>query len=171
MDIGALLLILAVALLVAAYLTQPFLTHRSRRVTAEERRYSSLMAEYERVLSTLQELDFDHRLGKIPEDEYPLLRAELIKKGTALLQQLEASREDISQQQAEARLEEALAVRRTRKEQTQAGSTLSDDELEKLLAARRAALKGKRSGFCPSCGHPVLAEDVFCASCGATLKK
>jgi hypothetical protein len=86
MDIGALLILLAILLMMAAYLTQPFLTPRRRRVTMEERRYSSLMAEYERVLSALQELDFDHRLGKIPEEEYPLLRAELLKKGTTLLQ-------------------------------------------------------------------------------------
>lgn len=169
MDIGALLLILAVLLVVAAYITQPFLAHGGRRVTAEEVHHSALLAEYERVLNTLQELDFDHRLGKVPEEEYPLLRAELIKKGTLLLQQLDASQAQLSQQEAEARLEKAMAEHRA-KHEGESRPTLSDDELEKLLAARRAARKGKRTGFCPSCGQPMLAEDRFCASCGRAIK-
>ncbi|MFN3742958.1 MAG: zinc ribbon domain-containing protein [Anaerolineales bacterium] len=163
MDIGAFLLILAVLLVVAAYITQPFLAHGGRRVTAEEVHHSALLAEYERVLNTLQELDFDHRLGKVPAEEYPLLRAELIKKGTLLLQQLDASQAQLSQQEAEARLDRA-------KPEGESRPRLSDDELEKLLAARRAARKGKRTGFCPSCGQPVLAEDRFCASCGRAIK-
>lgn len=169
MDIGALLLILAVFLVVAAYITQPFFAHRGRRVTAEEVHHSALLAEYERVLNTLQELDFDHRLGKVPEDEYPLLRAELLKKGTLLLQQLEASHVHLSQQEAEMRLEKTMAERRARRE-VEDRTALSDEELEKLLAARRAARKGKRTGFCPSCGQPVLAEDRFCASCGRAMR-
>ncbi|MFO3796846.1 MAG: zinc-ribbon domain-containing protein [Anaerolineales bacterium] len=169
MDIGALFLVLAVLLVVAVYITQPFLAHRGRRVTAEEVHHSALLAEYERVLNTLQELDFDHHLGKIPEEEYPLLRAELIKKGTLLLQQLEASQVQLSQQEAETRLEKAMAKYRA-EHGGERRSRLSDDELEKLLAARRAARKGKRSGFCPACGQPVLAEDRFCASCGRALK-
>ena len=40
---------------------------RARRVTEEEHELSSLMAERERVINSLQELDFDFKLGKIPE--------------------------------------------------------------------------------------------------------
>ncbi len=169
MDIGALLILLAILLMMTAYLVQPFLTPRRRHLTMEEKRYSSLMAEYERVLSTLQELDFDHRLGKVPEEEYPLLRAELIKKGTALLQQLEVSHQRISDAEAERKLEATLAERRAR--QQEPAGTLSDEELERLLAARRAARKRKHEGFCPACGHPIMEGDRFCSSCGVALKR
>ncbi len=167
MDIGTLLILLAVLLIIVAYLVQPFLSSHRRRVTAEERRYSSMIAEYERVLSTLQELDFDYRLGKVPEEEYPLLRAELIKKGTALLQQFDLSRQRISEAEAEKKLKATLAERRAR--QQEAGGTLDDEELERLLAARRAARKGKHRGFCPACGHPLMEGDRFCPSCGVAL--
>ncbi len=168
MDIGALLILLAILLLMMAYLVQPFLTPRRRRVTMEEKRYSSLMAEYERVLGALQELDFDHRLGKIPEEEYPLLRAELLKKGTALLQELEALRERISEAEAERRLEATLEERHAQRTQ-ESSAGLSDEELERLLARRRAARKGKGEGFCPACGHPFMEGDRFCSSCGLAL--
>lgn len=170
MDFGAFLILLAVLLLIGAYIAQPFFTHRSRRVTAEERRYSTLMAEYERVLEVLQELDFDHRMGKIPADEYPRLRAELVKKGTRLLQELDALQERRADQTAEERLEAEVAVRRADAQLSRpAGQTLTDEELEALLAARRAARREKHRGFCPACGHPVLAGDSFCASCGHPL--
>ncbi len=170
MDIGALLILLAILLMMAAYLVQPFLTPRRRRVTMEEKRYSSLMAEYERVLSTLQELDFDHRLGKVPEEEYPLRRAELIKKGTALLQELEASRERVSKAKAEQQLETVLVERRAQRARDSSPG-LSDEELERLLAKRRATRKGKGEGFCPACGHAVMDGDRFCSSCGVALHR
>jgi NADH pyrophosphatase NudC (nudix superfamily) len=46
---------------------------------------------------------------------------------------------------------------------------VSDDDLEDLIAARRAARKEKSAGFCPKCGKPVLRSDRFCPSCGKPI--
>ncbi len=71
MDIGSLFLILTIVLLVGLYVGKPFMERRSDNVSEKERRLSGLMAERDRILDTLQELDFDHAMGKIPAEDYP----------------------------------------------------------------------------------------------------
>ena len=48
------------------------------------------MAERDRVINSLQELDFDFKLGKIPDEDYPAQRAELLQKGADILRKLDA---------------------------------------------------------------------------------
>ncbi len=44
----------------------------------------------------LQELDFDHELGKIPASEYSLQRSELIQKGAEILRRLDELHQKIA---------------------------------------------------------------------------
>ena len=120
---------------------------------------SSLLAERERLLNALQELDFDFQLGKIPEEDYPVQRADLLHKGADVLKKLDS-----------------LAPSRPagRPDATEAGDSaeaeaLSDDEIESMLAARRKARKTRSAGFCPRCGKPILLTDQFCPNCGKSL--
>jgi hypothetical protein len=53
MDIAAFILTLAVFALVGWYLYSPFLRGHGRRVTREDHELSALMAEQDRVLSSL----------------------------------------------------------------------------------------------------------------------
>ena len=89
MELSAIFLLLAVLILVSIYLYSPFIA-RTRRVADEEQEISSLMAERDRVINSLQELDFDHNLGKIPDEDYPTQRAELLQKGAEVLRKLAA---------------------------------------------------------------------------------
>ena len=66
MDIGSIFLILAILVLVVVYIAQPLLQRNAASVSDEEQEYSALLAERDRILNILQELDFDHTLGKIP---------------------------------------------------------------------------------------------------------
>ena len=169
MEIAAILLTLGVAILVGLYLYAPLLERQARGVTAEEHELSALMAERDRVISSLQELDFDFKLGKIPEDDYPTQRTGLLQKGADILRQIDSfSPQSASAQEAESRLEEAIAARRADASIKQAEVT--DDEIESLVATRRKAHKNNKSaGFCPKCGKPVMASDKFCPSCGKPL--
>lgn len=165
MDLGAIFFLLAVLILVGMYLYAPFITRPRRVTTAQEQETSSLMAERDRIINALQELDFDYSLGKIPAEDYPQQRAELLKKGAEVLRKLdELQPASVPQPDVEARIEEAIAARRAD------SAEVTDDELESLIAARRKVRKEKSAGFCPRCGQAVLTTDHFCPSCGKSLK-
>lgn len=171
MDLSAIFFVLAVLILVGMYLYAPF-TGRTRRsaVGREEHEVSSLMAERDRMINALQELDFDFKLGKVPEEDYPAQRAELLQKGADILRKLDELRPaSASDSNAEARLEKAVAARRADAAAPAAQAAISDDDIESMLAARRKQRKDKSAGFCPRCGQAVLVSDRFCPSCGKSL--
>jgi hypothetical protein len=168
MELTAIFFSLAVLLLVGVYLYAPFMEHRARRVTPEEHELSALMAERDRVITSLQELDFDFKLGKIPEEDYPVQRVSLLEKGAEILKKIDAlAPQPASAQDTEARLERAIAARRA--DASLARVEVADDELEAMIASRRKGRANKSAGFCPRCGKPVLVTDRFCPSCGKSL--
>ncbi|HHY89397.1 MAG TPA: zinc-ribbon domain-containing protein [Chloroflexi bacterium] len=178
MDVGSILLILGLAGLVIAILSRPFYTHTAnQRLIAlpEEAQHkdhlrSSLLAEHERILSALQELEFDHVLGKIPAEDYPMQRAALLQKGAATLRQLDELMPSNSTLSAEDRIEALVAARRADASRGQTGPAAdTGDPLENLIAARRREREEKTTGFCPKCGKPVQKSDRFCPRCGATV--
>jgi hypothetical protein len=184
MDLGAILLLIAILLGVSLYLAAPLMGNHSRRVLEETREVSSLMAERERIINALQELDFDYKLGKIPDADYPVQRAELLQTGASVLKKLDhinpkpsSGEEFLDEAQtgitAESRLEQAAAARQA-DGSTGAGAKktgrITDDEIESMLAARRKTRKTQSAGFCPRCGKPVMTTDLFCPNCGKALR-
>ena len=168
MELTAIFLSLAVLILVAIYLYAPFMERRARRVTEEEHELSALMAERDRIINALQELDFDFKLGKIPEDDYPVQRSTLLQKGADILRRIDTlSPQTTSAQDTEARLERAIAARRA--DASLAKIEVTDDDLESMISARRKRRTKKSAGFCPRCGKPVMVADRFCPSCGKSL--
>lgn len=168
MELTAIFLSLAVLIFVGVYLYAPFMEKRARRVTEEEHELSALMAERDRVINSLQELDFDFRLGKIPEEDYPAQRAGLLQKGAEILKKIDSlAPQPASAQDTEARLERAIAARRA--DASLAKVEVTDDDLEAMISSRRKGRKDKSAGFCPRCGKPVLVTDRFCPSCGKSL--
>lgn len=187
MDLGSLLLILALLLLVVLFITRPFFEHRpvtdAFRDSAENHELSSLLAERDRILNALQELDFDHALGKIPEEDYPQQRAVLLRNGADILRKLDTLQAATAEQDAEARIEAVIAARRAdaRRIPLAAGAdaigmqsppsiSAPDDKLETMLASRRRLRSEKAVGFCPKCGGAVHKSDRFCPKCGTTLQ-
>jgi len=169
MEISSILLVLAVVLLVALYIYAP-LTQSGRRMhSGESQELSALKAERDRVINSLQELDFDHNLGKIPAGDYPDQRALLLQKGADILRKLdELMPQGPAAKNAQARIEKAATATLT--DDSMSASGISDDEVESLIALRRKQHNGKSAGFCPKCGKPVLVSDKFCPSCGKSLQ-
>jgi hypothetical protein len=173
MDIGAIFLLLAVILLAVLFVSRPFTERRrTATVSAEEQGLSSLMAERDRLLTALQELDFDHALAKIPSEDYPVMRADLLQRASDVLRRLDALQPQsiATTADAESRVEAVIAARRADAAiQESEKREVSDDDLEDLVAARRAVRKEKSGGFCPKCGKPVLRADRFCPHCGKAI--
>jgi len=178
MDIGAVLLVVALAVLVVLFVGRPFLERRRDANPAmEDRGLSSLLAERDRVIAALQELDFDHVLGKVPEEDYAGQRAVLLRDGATVLRTIDSMAvspppAQVSTSDAEGRIEAAIAARRADGSagRGRESASISDDDLEDMIAARRGARKEKSAGFCPQCGRPVLHSDRFCPSCGKALQ-
>lgn len=188
MDIGSLLLILALLIIVGWFVARP-LFERPATIVSEypdqqEHAISALLAERDRILNALQELDFDHTLGKIPEEDYPIQRAALVQQGAQVLRQLDEFTQQPASQDQEARLEAAIAAHRADaarpaptgtdgRAAAPAGESLmvaeADDDLEAILAARRRERQDRSSGFCPNCGRSVQKSDRFCPKCGKSL--
>ena len=89
MDIAAIFFTLIILVLVAMYLYAPLARRYARPLTEEEHELSALMAERDRVINSLQELDFDFKLGKIPSEDYPTQRRKLLEKGADVLQKID----------------------------------------------------------------------------------
>ncbi|MBK8619141.1 MAG: zinc ribbon domain-containing protein [Anaerolineales bacterium] len=169
MELGTIFLILAVIVIVGIYLYAPFTTRARRNRVNESHEVSALKAERDRVINSLQELDFDFNLGKIPAGEYPDQRAALLQKGADILRKLdELAPVSSSALNAEARIEKATAAGRA-DAATSRPLADNDDDLESMISARRKQHKSKSAGFCPKCGKPVLISDKFCPACGKSL--
>ncbi len=172
MDLGAILLLIALLMGVSLYLAAPLMRNHSQRVHQETQEASSLMAERDRIINALQELDFDFKLGKIPEEDYPVQRAELLQLGTGVLKKLDGLTSTLAPDggagTAESRLEKAAAARQA--DAPGKSERITDDDIESMLSARRKARKTKSAGFCPRCGKPVLTTDLFCPNCGKALR-
>ena len=176
MELTAIFFSLAVLILVGMFLYAPFTEQRARQVTEEEHELSALLAERDRVITSLQELDFDFKLGKIPDEEYPTQRAGLLQKGADILRKIDSfalpppGRRGAGEdgQDTEVRLEKAIAARRADGSAAKP-EPATDDDLESMISTRRKSRKDRSAGFCPKCGKAVMVADRFCPSCGKSL--
>jgi hypothetical protein len=188
--IGSLFLVLAVALVVGIFITQPFL--RRRAATLEygdsageseqknlDHQRSTLLAERDQVLTALQELDFDNALGKVPEENYQEQRAALLKKGADALRRLDemsasaAKATPALDQSVEQRIEAAVAARR-------ADSHRVDGEDVSTLPTVQAVQVGEGNGKTRDSLEDLIASRKrertesaagFCPRCGRPVQK
>lgn len=175
MDIGSIFLILGLLVLVGLFVSRPlFEPAEARRVytSQHEHEVSALMAELDRLLNALQELDFDYGLGKIPEEDYPSQRATLLQRGADVLRELDSIAPTPPVDKVEDRLEAAIAARKATSGATPQQRRIragSDDQLERIIAHRRRERNEKSAGFCPNCGRPLQKSDRFCPKCGEEI--
>lgn len=169
MDLGAIFLSLAVLVLVGLFIYNPFL-QKEQAVDASGQDISGLLAERERILNALQELDFDNTLGKIPGEDYPLMRKTLMQQGVAILRQLDELQKTVSARDEEEILEAAIATHRVDSGDKMVIDDEVDEDIEAMIAKRRAGKSSRSAGFCAKCGQPILIADTFCPKCGNPLK-
>ena len=169
MDLGAILLTLAVTILVGLFIARPFIQHRKNPgVINANHELSALLAKREQYIEAIQELDFDHALGKIPQEDYPTTRANLIRRAALVMKELsEMQHTGKSPAELDSMLEAEISAKQSEAAQAAASS---DDDIEDMLAARRATRKERSTGFCPNCGKPIFNSDKFCPSCGKPQK-
>ena len=169
--IGSLVLLVILIVLIVLLVTQPLTSRRPPEMQGSQV-LSSLLAERDRVLNILKELDFDNSLGKIPAETYSSQRASLVQQGAEVLRkidQLAPVSEIVTTIPTgnEDRVEAILSARRARQS---AGADKSVDKVESLLASRRKNRAGKSGTFCSHCGRPLSTSDRFCPGCGQPVQ-
>jgi len=161
MDIGSVLLALALLLIVAAFVARPIIDRTARNgEDASPASTDALVAQREAILIELRDLDFEHSTGKVSEDDFENQRARLVAKGTEILRALD---------QVAAQSGQSLG-----------SSSTADEDIERLVRARRKGSARERLAqasaapapvvpLCPNCHQPIKSNDKFCAKCGAKI--
>jgi vacuolar-type H+-ATPase subunit I/STV1 len=155
MELGSILILLAILLPVIAYLAQPILAGQGVAVSKRDRRLSSLEAERERLLSYIQEMDMDFTMGKIPREDYEVERSAKLTQGAEILKQIDALTGG-----------KKNAERRAADPQERS----LESELEVRVASLRKVRQEKVSQYCAQCGGEIYGFDRFCSACGAAVE-
>jgi hypothetical protein len=145
---GVFLLFLAVAYLIARPFVAPVTYDQTGSLV-------QLRTDRERLRAQLRELDMDFETGKLAQAEYEKFRARR-------LQQIEATTRAIRQAEGTQEPEET-------EERTEVPAAEIDRDLERRIAARKAALAELERHACPGCGTTIDPNDQFCRRCGADL--
>jgi hypothetical protein len=155
MEIGAILIVVAILIFVIGFIIKPLMEDMSKLQAESPDKVSHLLAERDRLMTAILELDFDNELGKVPEDVFKAHREDLSSRTVAVMKELE---------KVEGKAESLSAEEAKQPEREPA------DEIEKMINARRAA-KDKTTGakFCSECGSKIQKGDNFCMSCGKAL--
>jgi hypothetical protein len=146
MDLGSILLGLALLLVVTFVVLRPLL-ERPGAGKPDEPPANPLLLTRDQVLTQLRDLDFDHATGKLNEDDYAAQRAQLMAQGVAVLKELDS--------------------------QAAASAGPEADEIERAILQRRAlrpAAPTPAAHTCPNCSAAVSAADRFCPQCGHALR-
>ena len=142
MEIGGLLISLAILVLVVAFVARPLIERQAQPVSEADRELSALQAERDRILLLLQDLEMDQAMGKVAAEDYAAQRAPLVARGAEVLRQIDERQPAVP------------------------GRRGVDDDLEREIARRRMSAAG---GFCGQCGTALHAGDRFCIRCGAPV--
>jgi hypothetical protein len=146
---------IAIAIMICAALTivswpywNPTWERESPMAGTADPNLENLIVQRDAAYAAIKDLEMDHTMGKLSDEDYKLMRGKCETKAVAILQELDG-------------LKSAHG--------TTVNTATSDESLEREIRRLRqphvvGALK------CPRCGAAHTADDAFCAKCGASLR-
>lgn len=163
MNPGSILIGLALLIASIPWVASPILNEKKRKLEPKGDEPVQEGDPHSEGLKALRDLDFDHQLGKVSEEDYINLRADLLTRIAATLEESEKQNASL-----DAQLEERILAHRQKKLAaskicSQCGAALEPSD-HFCRACGAAADK-----TCPKCGHPIKASDIFCGKCGAPV--
>ncbi|MDO8671550.1 MAG: zinc ribbon domain-containing protein [Dehalococcoidia bacterium] len=137
-----------------------------------------LLGKKDTAITALRELEFDHAVGSLSDDDYSELRDKYEKKAISLLKTLD----DVSE--AEAKGQRKGSDRRTVQEGrnrrgkkremigpacAECGEPYEEGDQFCRICGAELSNNAESSPACPECGEPFEEGDIFCGACGFTL--
>jgi hypothetical protein len=107
----------------------------------EETQWDLLQRKKEVILGNIQDLEFEYKCGKLSEEDYQKIRAEMNAEAAQVFQEVE----------------------------TLESSADLDALIRREISARKSRSHANQVS-CPSCGRKNPNTNKFCADCGAKLK-
>lgn len=145
-----LILALLISFAALAFVLWPLLNRHAPVLPIEDDRLTELVARKDNTLRALKDLEFDHQVGKLSEEDYARFYERLSRQAVALMGQLEKITPQI---------------------------TGLDDVLEAEIAKGRRTLPGRNGATKPSVATPAKSPEAratadvqFCTECGARLQ-
>ncbi len=148
MTITTILIGLALLILTIPFVVGPLLRRVDDGRTTDNGR-TAVADKREQVLLALRDLDFDHKIGKVTDEDYAALRVALLAEAAAVIEADDRYRSEI-----EAQIEAEVQARRSRHR----------------LTGSSAAVRPE-ARFCTQCGASLRPGDRFCSECGAPVGK
>jgi len=179
LEIIAILIGLVILAAIAFYISRPLAQSRRAGHSTGVADIEPLEAQRVSLYTQIKELDLDHATGKVNDEDYARLRADLVAQAAVVLKQIDG----VAQQPAPAPAKTALPadpaaaddvealIAARRKPRSASAPKTADADVEAAIAVRRktAALAASEL-TCPQCGKPINADDDFCARCGTALR-
>ncbi len=170
----------------------PILQHARRAsappsFTLEQERLDDLIASRDAMFQALRELNFDHRVGKITDEDFMAFEAHLKHNAAESLRALDEWEKEADEELD--RIVERAVRARKQYLASEGGAERRPADYDRICAkcGRPASIADRYCGgcgaplpegaareptpvlACPTCGQPYHAEDRFCAGCGQTL--
>lgn len=168
------LLISSVAILAVAW---PLLKKGPTPVLVEDDRLVELLHRKDQVMTSIKDLEFDYRVGKLSEEDYQLYDQRLRRQAVGLLQQIEKVAPEAAR--LDASLEEAILRQRKVAPAAESAAPMSIATSQSSTAAmaantQHAAATVQPNGnvrFCTNCGNQIAPHHKFCSNCGAAVER
>jgi uncharacterized membrane-anchored protein YhcB (DUF1043 family) len=161
MDIGALLIGIALLILTIPFVIGPLRSRKPLRQENQEPPGSDLKTRKDQILTSLAELDFDHQLGKVADEDYQAVRQHLMATAGEVLQQPAAPADD--------EIEQLIATYK----QSNSGHRQCSRCGRPLRAKDRFCSgcgESRLPDTCSRCGQTFAPSDLFCTSCGRPVQ-
>lgn len=162
-----LLLALLLSLAALAYVLWPLLAQQPPALLVEDDRLMELLARKDSTLRALKDLEFDHQVGKLSNEDYTRFYDRLSRQAVALIGQIEKVTPQISV------LDEAVEAEIAKRRRVLTGRNGATKPVVAAPVAAgtlaASAGDGATATFCTECGIRLQPGFKFCANCGAAV--
>ena len=135
MEAVAAIIAFALFLGVVYLIIRPFLA--PEEIHDEAVNSPELVGQKNRVIGAIREIDMDYQTGKLSEEDYQLLRSRYTAAAAEIIRRMDEEATPVAQQERAWTPEETSTP-------PQIANEAADDEVERMIADRKAALKESR---------------------------